>query len=81
MTTVYDWIAVGLFAGLVILFLDRSDRAAPPADPLWHYLIASIGCACVNWLGNNGRHIAAITMLLVVLTFIALVLRPLSRPH
>lgn len=79
MTTLYDWVTVGVFAGLVVLFLHRSDRLTPPVDALWQYLVAGIGCALVNWLGNGGRHGAALLVALCVGGFIASVLKPFLR--
>lgn len=76
MSTIYDWITVALFAGLVVLFLHRSDQEAPPRDALWQYLVAAAGCGLVNWIGNGGHHLAAILSLLGVLLFIAAILKP-----
>ena len=82
MTTVYDWITVALFAGLIGLFLHRSDQATPPPDALWHYLIAAGGCAVVNWLGNNDHPFIALAVGLGLVTFIVRVLKPFdSRPR
>lgn len=79
MTTAYDWITVAVFAGLVVLFLQRSDQATPPRDSLWQYLLAAAGCALVNWLGNEGWHVAAVGALLCLSGFIMLVLKPFNR--
>jgi hypothetical protein len=78
METIYDWATVGIFAGLIVLFLQRSVDAAPVRDSMWHYLAASVGCAVVNWLGNRGDHVAALILLLGVLTFIWYMLKPLE---
>jgi hypothetical protein len=59
MNTVYDWITVLIFAALVTRFLQQSAKPADDQESLWHYLVASIGCAGANWLGNNGWHLAA----------------------
>lgn len=81
MNTVYDWVTVALFAGLVVLFLHRSDQEPAPRDAMWHYLVAAVGCGLVNWIGNSGHHVAATLALIGLSTFIVLVLRPwpLSR--
>jgi len=77
MQTVYDWVTLGIFAGLIVLFLQRST-AEEPSDSLLHYLIAGVGCAIVNYLGNEGMHVAAIIGLVGVLAFIQWKLKPLS---
>jgi asparagine N-glycosylation enzyme membrane subunit Stt3 len=81
--TPYDWISIAIFAGLVVLFMQRSTLRSP-RDSLWQYLAASIGCALANWFGNNaeGRylyHIAAIAVILGTLAYIWFALRPLDR--
>lgn len=81
METVYDWATVMVFAGLIVLFLHRSDAAGPPRDHLWQYLLASTGCAVVNYLGNEDRHLAASVAGAAVLLFILIVLRPFGRRH
>ena len=83
MDTPYDWITVALFAGLVVLFMQRSTLANP-RDSLWQYLGAAAGCALANWFGNNaeGRllyHGAAVAVIIGTLVYVALVLRPLDR--
>jgi len=77
MQTVYDWITLGIFAGLIVLFLQRSTAEAP-SDRLLHYLIAGAGCAGVNYLGNEGMHLPAIVGLIGVLAFIQWKLKPLG---
>ncbi|HEX8485488.1 XrtV sorting system accessory protein [Sphingomonas sp.] len=79
MTTIYDWATVAVFAALVVLFLHRSDQIAPPRDSLWQYIVAASGCALVNWLGNDGRHIAATAASLCLIGFILWALTPFFR--
>ncbi|SEN61187.1 hypothetical protein SAMN05192583_3147 [Sphingomonas gellani] len=78
MTTPYDWLTVAVFAGLIVLFLSRSD-ADRPRDSLWQYLVASLGCALVNWLGNGGHAVAALAAGAALAAFILIVLDPLGR--
>ena len=52
METVYDWITVAIFGGLVVLFLHRSVQPGDPQDTILHYLPPAVGCAVANWLGN-----------------------------
>ena len=79
MQTPYDFVAVAIFAAIVLIFLQRS--VSPPArpDPMWHYLAASIGCAVFNYLGNSGFDLAAIALLVPVLGFVLIVIRPFPR--
>jgi hypothetical protein len=51
--TVFDWITVAIFAGLIVLFMQRSTEEEP-RDKLWQYLLPSTGCAVANYLGNEG---------------------------
>jgi hypothetical protein len=77
MESVYDWVTLALFAGLIVLFLQRS-AAERPSDSLVYYLIAGAGLAGVNQLGNHDMHFLAILGLVVVLAFIQWRLKPLS---
>lgn len=85
METVFDFLTVGIFAGLIVLFLKRSvdddnsvtDSAeAPVDDHLWQYLVAAVGCAVANYVGNEGYPIPAVALIIATLAFIAYVLRP-----
>ncbi|TVV71965.1 XrtV sorting system accessory protein [Sphingomonas solaris] len=76
MQTIYDWLTVGIFCGLITLYLHRSVDVEEPRDALWQYMVVSVGCAGVNWLGNAGHHLPALLALAVVLVFIKLVLAP-----
>ena len=78
METVYDWVTVGLFAGLVVLFLQRSmgDEDAHQNDSILLYLVAGAGCAAVNFLGNRGIHLLAMLLLACTVAFILYFLRP-----
>jgi hypothetical protein len=78
MKTPYDFISVAIFAAVVVLFLQRSISPPAKGDALWHYLVASIGCAIFNYLGNEGFDAAAIMVMGLDIVFIALVLKPLS---
>ena len=60
MQTVYDWLTVGLFAGLIVLFLQRSTAAEETRDRAVHYIPPALGCAFANYLGNKGMDIPAI---------------------
>lgn len=75
METIFDWVSVAIFSGLIVLFLQRSSEAEP-RDSLWQYLAASVGCAVANYLGNEGYEIWAALTIVFVLVFVWIVLRP-----
>jgi hypothetical protein len=77
-STVYDAVTIGLFAGLAILFLQRSS-AAEPRDKIVHYLPPAAGCALGNWLGNQHQDIAAIVVIAAVVVYSLFVLKPFSQ--
>lgn len=77
METIYDWVCLGIFAGLVVLFLQRSvGENTEPNDSLLMYLAAGVGCAVVNYFGNEGQDIVAIPLLVLTLGFIVKFLKP-----
>jgi len=79
METVYDWVSLAIFAGLIVLFLQRStsDRQEKDASLLF-YLAAGVGCAVANYFGNRGENIVAIALLLATAGFIIYFLKPFS---
>ncbi len=84
METPYDWITVMAFAGLIVLFLQRST--GEPRDHLWQYLVASVGCAVTNYIGNeamkNGElplHAGAVVLFLITMAFVWRVLKPFDN--
>lgn len=78
MQTVYDWLTVAIFAGLITLFLQRSS-AEEPRDKMYHYAPAAIGCAVANYLGNQGQDILAVAGILCIGVYVWLVLKPLAH--
>jgi len=79
--TVYDWITVAIFGGLVVLFLHRSVQPGEPQDTILHYLPPAAGCALANWVGNPppagaGQGLISFLIVLTVLVYIAVILRP-----
>lgn len=82
METVYDWVTLAIFAGLVVLFLQRStsERAEKDASILY-YLAAGVGCAAANYFGNHDQHAVAIAILVATIGFIIYFLNPFKlRP-
>jgi len=64
-----------VFAGLITLFLQRSSMENPP-DTIWHYLPPAVGCALANYVGNEGYMIPAVALLVAVLAYTHIVLKP-----
>jgi len=77
MESVYDWVSLAIFAGLIVLFLQRStgERAEKDAS-LLYYLGAGIGCAVANYFGNHGQDVVAIAVLVATVAFIIYFLNP-----
>jgi hypothetical protein len=77
METVYDWVSLGIFAGLIVLFLQRSTGDHPERDaPLLYYLGAGIGCATANYAGNHGQDLIAVGLIVITVLFIFFFLDP-----
>ena len=74
METVFDWLTVGIFAGLVVLFLQRSVSPGPARDSILHYVPPAIGCALANYLGNNDQEVLAFAILAAVVVYTFMVL-------
>ena len=81
MDTIYDWVSLAIFAGLIVLFLQRSTSERADNDvSLLYYLGAGAGCAVANYFGNKGQDVVAILLLVATVTFIAYFLKPFQRP-
>lgn len=85
MQTVYDWVTIGLFAGLIVLFLQRSvgqkdgdGEIGEHHDSILHYLAPSIGLAVANYLGNHGYALPAWLLIVGVCVYIYLVIKPFA---
>jgi ABC-type Mn2+/Zn2+ transport system permease subunit len=80
MTTIYDWLSLAIFAGLIVLFLQRSTSEGSDTDvSLLYYLGAGVGCAVANYLGNSGQDIIAVLLLVATVAFIFYFLKPFQR--
>ncbi|MFN7397791.1 MAG: XrtV sorting system accessory protein [Sandaracinobacter sp.] len=84
METVYDWVTVAIFAGLIVLFLQRS--VGPERDQMWPYFAASVACAVINQVGNTAinyqnsmLHDVSIGGIFAILAFIQYFLRPFGK--
>lgn len=76
MQTPYDWLTIAIFAGLIVIFLQRSTSQDGPRDTLLSYLPPAIGCAVCNYLGNEGYDLLAVAGLILVLAYTHFVIRP-----
>jgi len=82
METPYDWITIAIFAGLIVLFMQRSTTDNDDVnDPLWMYLAAGVGCAVTNYVGNEGMHLLAILALVATAAFVFHFLKPFNWPR
>lgn len=77
MSTVYDWVTVLIFIGLLGLYFLRQDRTDVP---LARYMIAAAGCALANWLGNENYSFAAMATIAATLYFTWFFIVTPSRP-
>lgn len=75
MNTLYDWLTVAFFGGLIVLFLQRSSQETH-TDHLWQYLPPALGCAVANYFGNQGYGIVAMTVLVASAAYVFYVLKP-----
>ena len=79
MQTIFDWVTMVIFGGLVVLFLQRSAGPEDPNDRIWHYLPPALGCAVANYLGNNDQRTIGIAIIVAVVGYIIFVLHPFGR--
>jgi len=79
MQTPYDWVTVAIFAGIVVLFLQRSVGESPVEDRLISYFPPAIVCAVANQFGNKGHDAIAIVLILGALAYCWIVLKPFAR--
>ena len=84
METPYDWATVIVFAGLIVLFLQRS--VGPERDQMWPYFAASVACAVINQVGNKAiddsstlLHIVSVVGIAAILGFIQYFLKPFGK--
>ena len=76
METIYDWVSLAIFAGLIVLFLQRSTSDRGEKDvSLLYYLGAGVGCAIADYAGNHGQDVA-ILLLAATVAFILYYLKP-----
>lgn len=76
METIYDWVSMAIFGGLVVLFLHRSVSDTEPKDTILHYMPPAVGCAAANYVGNQGQGPLSALIVVAVLAYIVIVLKP-----
>ncbi|MET1754410.1 XrtV sorting system accessory protein [Novosphingobium sp. RD2P27] len=79
MQTVFDWLTVAIFAGLAVVYLQRSVGARPEHDAVWKYLPPAAACMAANQIGNAGWLIPATVLMCATLAYVWFVIRPLDR--
>ena len=79
METIFDWISVALFSGIIVLFIHRATSGADddPDQPIIPYLVGGVGCAVGNYFGNQGMLPLAILVLGATILYILYYLRPI----
>jgi hypothetical protein len=76
--TIFDWVTVAIFGGMIVLFLHRSTGEEAPKDHIVQYLPAAIGCAVANYFGNQQQVELGAGLVVAVLVYILLVLKPFN---
>jgi hypothetical protein len=79
MKTVFDWLTVAIFAGMAVVYLQRSAGARPAHDAAWKYLPPTVACMAANQVGNAGWSMLATVLMLAALGYVWFVIRPLDR--
>ena len=78
METVFDWVTMGIFAGLIVLFLQRST-AEVQVDKVTDYLLPALCCAVANYVGNRDHPILATMIIATIPIYVWLILKPFAR--
>jgi uncharacterized membrane protein YjjP (DUF1212 family) len=81
MQSVWDWASLAVFAGLAVLYLQRSVDETGAKDRIVDYLPPAIGCAIANYLGNHGYGLVAILLLAAAVAHIVFILKPFPWRH
>jgi hypothetical protein len=72
--TIWDWVTIFAFAGLVTLLLQRSSEETP-RDKLWHYAPPAVAVAVANQVGNADYHAFAALIMAAVVVYVFWVLK------
>lgn len=79
MQTIFDWVTMAVFSGLVVLFLNRSMAPEEKQDNIYHYAPPALGCAVANYLGNHDQRVVAIAIIIAVIGYILFFLHPFGK--
>ena len=79
MKSIYDLVSIILFAGLAVLYLQRSASREPDSVALWNYAVAAVGCAVADYLGNHDQPVASVLSFIALIIFSIFMLRPFSQ--
>lgn len=79
METVFDWVSLAIFAGLSVLYLQRSISEDGPTDRIIDYLPPAIACALANYLGNHEHPVFGVLLLIAAVAHIVFILKPLQK--
>ncbi len=79
MQTIFDWVTMAVFSGLVVLFLNRSMAPEEKQDNIYHYAPPALGCAIANYLGNHDQRVVAIVLIIAVVGYILFFLHPFGK--
>jgi len=69
-------VSIIAFAGLTILYLQRSASSSPDSVALWKYALAAFGCALADYFGDHGMVVASIATFVVLAVFSVAMLKP-----
>ncbi len=76
MKTIYDLMSMIAFAGLAILYLQRSASSSPDPVALWKYAVAALGCVLADYFGDHGMVAASIATFVALALFSIAMLKP-----
>jgi hypothetical protein len=79
MNSIYDWVSMLLFGGIVVLFLQRSMSTSRSSDKIYHYIPPALGCAAGNYLGNNDHRTAGAAVLILVVGYLIFYMKPFDN--
>lgn len=81
MNTIFDWISLLLFSGVIFAFYIRSsNHNLISFSNFIPYAFMSLGCAAFNYLGNNGQPVLASLLLAGLLIAIFFEIRRGAKP-
>jgi hypothetical protein len=79
-STIFDLVTMVLFAGLAVLFLQRST-AQEPQDHMWQYAPPAIALAVANQVGNKMENLAVVAWMIIAaaVVYVVYVLKPFKQ--